>query len=40
MVEPRQHFPLIADDEQARRYVRAIVGWGAPRRPSPEQEQG
>jgi len=37
---PRRHFPLIADNEQARRCARATVGWGAPRRPSPDQEQG
>ena len=36
----RRHFPLIADNEQARRCVRAIVGWGAPWRPAPDQEQG
>jgi len=28
VVELRRHFPLIADNEQARRCVRAIVGWG------------
>ena len=28
VVEPRRHFPLIADTAQARRRVRAIVGWG------------
>ena len=37
---PRQRFPLTADNEQARRCARATVGWGAPRRPAPEQEQG
>ena len=31
VVELRRHFPLISDNEQARRCVRAIVGWGAPR---------
>ena len=36
----RRHFPLITNDEQARRCVRAIVSWGAPRRPSPDREQG
>ena len=40
VVELRRHFPLTPDDEQARRCVRAIVGWGAPRRPAPDQEQG
>jgi hypothetical protein len=40
VVELRRHFPLITDGENARRCVRAIVGWGAPRRPSPEQEEG
>ena len=25
---PRRHFPLISDNAQARRRVRAIVGWG------------
>ena len=39
VVELRRHFPLITDGENARRCVRAIVGWGAPRRPSPDQEQ-
>jgi hypothetical protein len=37
VVELRRHFPLIADNEQARRCVRAIVGWGQPPRPSPEE---
>jgi hypothetical protein len=40
VVELRRHFPLIADNEQARRCVRAIVGWGAPPRPAPDREQG
>ena len=40
VVELRRHFPLITNYEQARRRVRAIVGWGAPRRPSPGQEEG
>jgi hypothetical protein len=38
VVELRRHFPLIADNEQARRCVRAIVGWGS--RPAPDQEEG
>jgi len=36
-VELRRHFPLISDNEQARRCVRAIVAW-APR-PAPGQER-
>ena len=36
VVELRRHFPLITNDEQARRCVRAIVGWGA--RPTSDQE--
>ena len=36
VVELRRHFPLITDNEQARRCVRAIVGWGS--RPIPDQE--
>ena len=36
VVELRRHSPLITSDEQARRCVRAIVGWGA--RPAPDQE--
>jgi hypothetical protein len=39
VVELRRHFPLIADGEQARRCVRTIVGWGAPRS-APDQERG
>ena len=39
VVELRRHFPLIADNEQARRCVRAIVGWGQSR-PAPDREQG
>jgi len=35
---PRRHFPLIADNAQARRCVRAIVGWKP--RPAPDQDQG
>jgi hypothetical protein len=38
VVELRRHFPLISDNEQARRCVRAIVGWGA--RPAPDREKG
>ena len=38
VVELRRHFPLIADNEQARRCVRAIVGWGTPR-PAPDREE-
>ena len=37
---PRRRFPLVADSEQARRRARAIVGGGAPRRPSPERGEG
>ncbi len=37
VVELRRHFPLITDGENARRCVRAIVGW-APR-PAPDQGQ-
>jgi hypothetical protein len=40
VVELRRHFPLITDNANARRCVRAIVGWGAPRRPAPDQKQG
>jgi len=39
VVELRRHFPLIADNAQARRCVRAIVGWGAPR-PGPDEDEG
>ena len=39
VAELRRRFPLVADNEQARRCVRAIVGWGAPRRPAPDQEE-
>ena len=38
VVELRRHFPLIADNEQARRCVRAIVGWGPRAAPNQEQE--
>jgi hypothetical protein len=38
VVALRRRFPLITDDAQARRCVRAIVGW-APRA-APDQEQG
>ncbi len=37
VVELRRHFPLISDNAQARRCVRAIVGW-APR-PASGQER-
>lgn len=37
VVELRRHFPLITDGDNARRCVRAIVGW-APR-PAPDQAQ-
>jgi hypothetical protein len=37
VVELRRHFPLIADNANARQCVRAIVGW-APR-PAPNQER-
>jgi len=40
VVELRRHFPLITDGENARRCVRAIVGWGAPRRAAPDREEG
>ena len=39
VVEPRRHFPLIADNAQARRCVRAIVGWAQPPRPVPDREE-
>jgi len=39
-VELRRHFPLIADNEQARRCVRAIVGWKPAPPPVPDQGQG
>jgi len=39
VVELRRHFPLIADNEQARRCVRAIVGW-APRPASGQERPG
>jgi hypothetical protein len=38
VVELRRRFPLIADNANARRCVRAIVGW-APRS-APDQEEG
>jgi hypothetical protein len=38
VAELRRRFPLIADNEQARRCVRAIVGWGQPRS-APDQEE-
>ena len=40
VVELRRHFPLITNDEQARRCVRAIVGWRPTPRPAPSREQG
>jgi len=40
VVELRRRFPLIADNEQARRCVRTIVGWTRPSQPAPDQEQG
>ncbi len=36
VVELRRHFPLISDNANARRCVRAIVGWGP--RSAPDQE--
>jgi hypothetical protein len=36
VVELRRHFPLIADNAQARLCVRAIVGWRL--RSAPDQE--
>ena len=36
VVELRRHFPLITDNANARRCVRAIVGW----RSQPTAEQG
>jgi hypothetical protein len=36
VVELRRHFPLIADNANARRCVRAIVGWSP--RPVPDQK--
>jgi hypothetical protein len=38
VAELRRRFPLIADNANARRCVRAIVGW-APRS-APDQEEG
>ena len=38
VVELRRHFPLISDGENARRCVRAIVGWA--QRPATDQEPG
>jgi hypothetical protein len=38
VVELRRHFPLITDNADVRRCVRAIVGWA--QRPAPESEQG
>jgi hypothetical protein len=38
VVELRRHFPLITGNADARRCVRAIVGWS--QRPAPDQEQG
>ena len=37
VVELRRHFPLIADDANARRCMRAIVAWEA--RPTSDQER-
>ena len=37
VVELRHHFPLITDNANARRCVRAIVGWAS--RPAPDQGQ-
>lgn len=37
VVELRRHFPLIADNANARRCVRAIVGWTP--QPAPDQGQ-
>ena len=36
VAELRRRFPLIADNEQARRCVRAIVGWAQRRSPAPD----
>jgi hypothetical protein len=38
VVELRRHFPLITDNEQARRCGRAIVGWG--QRLASDREEG
>ena len=38
VVELRRHFPLITDNANARRCVRAIVGWMP--RPAADQEPG
>ena len=40
VAELRRHFPLVADTAQARRCVRAIVGWGPAPPPVPDQGQG
>jgi hypothetical protein len=37
IVELRRHFPLITDNANARRCVRAIVGWTP--RPAPDQKR-
>ena len=39
VVELRRHFPLIADNAQARLCVRTIVGWRPAPQPAPEQDQ-
>jgi hypothetical protein len=39
VVELRRHFPLIADNAQARLCVRTIVGWRPAPRSAPEQDQ-
>ncbi len=38
VIELRRHFSLITDGENARRCVRAIVGWT--RQPDPDKEPG
>ena len=38
VVELRRHFPLISDGDNARRCVRAIVGWS--QRPAADEEPG
>jgi hypothetical protein len=34
VIEFRRHFPLIADNEQAKRCVRVIAGWKPPPKPA------
>lgn len=40
VMELRRRFAALTDGEDARRCVRAIVGWASPPRPAPERERG